>query len=87
MPIICADKPYPYPLIDELANLEEPVENVTYETDSEGNYTTTYRAVTNWVKFKTEIDLIYARYFGNAFAASGICRLDYHRETDGICDF
>lgn len=50
-------------LIDELKNLEEPVENVTY-TVTDGLYETTFRAVKNWVKYKTEIDLIYARYFG-----------------------
>jgi hypothetical protein len=51
-------------LIDELANSDDAVENVTYEQDADGNYTTTYRAVKNWVRFKTEIDLIYARYYG-----------------------
>lgn len=54
-------------LIDMLANAEEAIENVTYEVDSEGMYSTTQRAVTNWVKFKTEIDLIYARYFGISY--------------------
>lgn len=54
-------------LIDELANLEEAIENVTYETDSDGNYTTTYRAVKNWVKYKTEIELIMARYYGISY--------------------
>ena len=54
-------------LIDELANQEDAVENVTYETDSDGNYTSTYRAVKSWVRFKTEIDLIYARYYGISY--------------------
>lgn len=51
-------------LIDELANQDDAVENVTYETDADGNYTTSHRAVKNWVRFKTEMDLIYARYYG-----------------------
>lgn len=54
-------------LIDELANAEEAVENVTYETDEDGNYTTTYRAVKNWVRYKTEIDLVMARYYGISY--------------------
>lgn len=54
-------------LIDELANSDKAVENVTYETDSDGNYTTTYRAVKNWVKYKTEINLIMARYYGISY--------------------
>lgn len=51
-------------LIDELANQDDAVENVTYEQDADGNYITTYRAVKNWVRYKTEMDLIYARYYG-----------------------
>lgn len=51
-------------LIDELA--EQDIQNVTY-IESNGSYTSTYRAVSNWVKFKTEIDLIYARYLGISF--------------------
>lgn len=51
-------------LIDELANQLESVENVTYEIDQDGNYTTNYRAVKNWVRYKTEINLIMARYYG-----------------------
>ena len=54
-------------LIDELANADDAVENVTYDVDSDGMYSTTFRAVMNWVKFKTEIDLIYARYFGISY--------------------
>lgn len=54
-------------LIDELANGEEAVENVTYQVDNEGNYIASNRAITNWVKYKTEIDLIYARYFGISY--------------------
>jgi len=54
-------------LIDELANQDEAVENVTYEIDNDGNYTTTYRAIRNWVKFKTEIDLVMARYYGISY--------------------
>ena len=54
-------------LIDELANADEAIENVTYEKDSDGNYTTTYRAVKNWVKYQTEIQLILARYYGISY--------------------
>ena len=54
-------------LIDELANQQEAVENVTYEKDDDGNYTTSYRAIKNWVRFKTEIELIYARYYGISY--------------------
>ena len=54
-------------LIDELANQTDAVENVTYEVDADGNYSTTSRAVKNWVRFKTEIDLIYARYYGISY--------------------
>jgi hypothetical protein len=54
-------------LIDELANAEEAIENVTYETDSEGNITTNARAVKNWVRYKTEIDLVMARYYGISY--------------------
>ena len=50
-------------LIDELANQEEAVENVTYEINEDGDYTTAYRAIKNWVKFKTEIELVMARYY------------------------
>ena len=59
-------------LIDELANQEEAVENVTYETDEDGNYTTTYRAIKNWVKFKTEIELVMARYYGISYRYGSI---------------
>lgn len=51
-------------LIDELANQEDPVENVTYEVDSDGNYTGSHSAIKDWVRYKTEIELIYARYYG-----------------------
>lgn len=51
-------------LIDELANQEDAVENVTYEKDEEGNYTFSNRAVQNWVRYKTNIELIMARYYG-----------------------
>ena len=48
-------------LIDELA--DKDIQNVTY-TIIDDTYESTYRAVKNWVKYKTEIDLIYSRYFG-----------------------
>lgn len=54
-------------LIDELANADDSVENVTYEKDTDGNYTTTYRAVKNWVRYKTDIELIMARYYGISY--------------------
>ena len=54
-------------LIDELANQDEAVENVTYEKDNEGNYTTTYRAIKNWVRYKTDIELVMARYYGISY--------------------
>lgn len=59
-------------LIDELANADEAVENVTYEKDNDGNYTTTYRAVKNWVKYQTEIQLVLARYYGISYRYGSI---------------
>lgn len=59
-------------LIDELANQDEAVENVTYEQDDDGNYITTYRAVKNWVRYKTEISLIMARYYGISYRYGSI---------------
>ena len=59
-------------LIDELANQEEAIENVTYEINEDGDYTTTYRAVKNWVKFKTEIELVMARYYGISYRYGSI---------------
>lgn len=59
-------------LIDELANQEEAVENVTYEINENGDYTTAYRAVKNWVKFKTEIELVMARYYGISYRYGSI---------------
>ena len=52
-------------LIDELK--ENDIENVTYETDNDGFYTSSYKAVSNWVRYKTDIDLIMARYFGISY--------------------
>jgi hypothetical protein len=54
-------------LIDELAGLETPIENVTYEQDENGFYTTKYKAVQNWVRYKTDINLTLARYFGISY--------------------
>lgn len=59
-------------LIDELANQDEAVENVTYEKDADGIYTTTSRVLKNWVRFKTEIELIYARYYGISYRYGSI---------------
>ena len=50
-----------------MKNQDEAVENVTYDVDSDGNYTTTYRAVKNWVRLKTEIELVMARYYGISY--------------------
>ena len=54
-------------LIDELANSDDAIENVTYEKDMDGNYTTTSRAIKNWVKYKTELQLVMARYYGISY--------------------
>lgn len=54
-------------LIDELANQDDPVTNVTYDIDSDGIYSSTYKAVSNWVRYKTDIDLVIARYFGISY--------------------
>lgn len=54
-------------LIDTLAAQETPVENVTYEQDDDGFYITKYKAVNNWVRYKTDIDLTLARYFGISY--------------------
>lgn len=51
-------------LIDELANKEDPVENVTYTVDQNGEYVPSSKVVNDWVRYKTDIDLIYARYYG-----------------------
>ena len=59
-------------LIDELANADEAIENVTYEKDNDGNYTSTYRAVKNWVRYKTEIELVMARYYGISYRYGSI---------------
>lgn len=52
-------------LIDELK--ENDIENVTYETDENGNYTTSYKAINNWVRYKTDIELTLAKYFGISY--------------------
>jgi hypothetical protein len=36
-------------------------------TNADGEYENKSRLVNNWVRYKTEIDLIYARYFGISF--------------------
>ena len=62
-------------LIDELANQDDPVENVTYDEDvSTGSYTTTYKAVKNWVRYATDIQLIYAKYFGISYNYGSITK-------------
>ncbi len=52
-------------LIDELE--ENGIENVSYTIDDNGFYTTKYKAVQNWVRYKTDIDLTLARYFGISY--------------------
>lgn len=59
-------------LIDELASQENAVENVTYKKEADGTYTASHRAVKNWVKFKTERDLIMARYYGMSYQYGSI---------------
>lgn len=59
-------------LIDELANQEDPVENVTYEVDEDGNYTGSHKAIKEWVRYKTDIDLIMARYYGISYQYGSI---------------
>lgn len=55
-------------LIDELAAQEDPIENVHYEQDPEtGEFTGDNSAIKNWVRYKTEIELIYARYYGISY--------------------
>lgn len=54
-------------LINELANAEEPITNVTVTKSEDGSYTTDSKAVNNWVRIKTEMDLIYARYYGISY--------------------
>lgn len=49
-------------LIDDLK--EEDIENVHYDKDNKDKYTTKDRAIINWVRYKTDIDLIMARYYG-----------------------
>jgi hypothetical protein len=54
-------------LIDELTEADEAAENITYEKDNDGNYTTASRAIKNWVRYKTEIELVMARYYGISY--------------------
>lgn len=54
-------------LIDELASQETPVENVTYEQDENGFYIAKHKAINTWVRYKTDIDLTLARYFGISY--------------------
>ena len=46
--------------------LSETAEEST-EANADKEYESKSRAVNNWVRYKTEIDLIYARYFGISF--------------------
>lgn len=52
-------------VLDELA--EQAVTNVTYSQDNDGIYTVSNRMGNNWVRYKTDIDLVLARYFGISY--------------------
>ena len=52
-------------LIDELK--EQDIENVTYSKDKDGFYVADNRAINNWVRYKTDIDLTLSRYFGISY--------------------
>lgn len=55
-------------LIDELANQDDAVTNVTYTVDEDGNYTFSNKTVAkNYVLANVAIDLIYARYLGISY--------------------
>lgn len=54
-------------VLDELAKQEEAVTNVTYSQDDNGIYTVSNRMGNNWVRYKTDIDLVLARYFGISY--------------------
>lgn len=54
-------------VLDELAKQEEAVTNVTYSQDGDGIYTVSNRMGNNWVRYKTDIDLVLARYFGISY--------------------
>ena len=55
-------------LIDTLKNQDDPIENVTYDTEAgTGTYITSDKAVKNWVRYATDIQLIYAKYFGISY--------------------
>lgn len=53
-------------VLDELAK-QEAVANVTYSQDDDGIYTVSNRMGNNWVRYKTDIDLVLARYFGISY--------------------
>lgn len=61
-------------LIDTLANQDDSITNVTYEKDDDGMYTTKYKAVNNWVRYKTDIDLTLARYFGISYRYGSVTK-------------
>lgn len=62
-------------LLDELANRESnPVENVAYEIDSDGIYKLSNKTGERWVKSKTEIELILARYYGISYSYGSISK-------------
>lgn len=48
-------------------DLNEKAEPLTIANPLTGAYESTYLSANNWVRYKTEIDLIYARYYGISF--------------------
>ena len=65
-------------VLDELAK-QEAVANVTYSQDDDGIYTVSNRMGNNWVRYKTDIDLVLARYFGISYRYGTQSKDDYIR--------
>lgn len=59
-------------LVNGLA--EENIMNVTIDQNEDGYYNTTYRLVNNWVRLKTEMDLIYAKYYGESLRYGSVSK-------------
>lgn len=61
-------------MINDTAASNETV-NVTIIKDAtNGDYVPSSKAVNNWVKYKTEVDLIYSRYYGMSFNYGSITK-------------
>ena len=54
-------------LEDDTASEDMSIEDPIVPDAETNEYTSPNRAVSNWVRFKTEIDLIYARYYGISY--------------------